>query len=311
MTDPDSPIDPHLRRALAQAPDADALPPASLDAVVLAAARAQAGGRAGGRPTDARRDAPGAPGPATLSGRLRAWWRRPAAAPVFATVLLGTLVVTMWRAEPPPPASVAEPAPTAAAPPPAMASPAPAQAPPRTLSAPATAPTLQTPMSPTPSPAAAARDAAAAHEAAATRARAAAPRPAPADSPAPPVPAALAGLLKAAQDRQPSGAAAPQADADVGATGWRWRPEPALAPQPLDRRAADWLQRLSRATPGAWQRVGAAGAPDPAAYAVTFEAGDGSTVAVSVGERSIEWVDADGSVWRAVVPAGQTTPARP
>jgi hypothetical protein len=85
----------------------------------------------------------------------------------------------------------------------------------------------------------------------------------------------------------------------------------AMAPQPLDRRASDWLQRLSQSTRGAWQRIAAAGAPDPAAYVVTFHTGDGGSVAVTVGGHSVEWVDLDGTVWRAVLPPGKDAPTGP
>jgi hypothetical protein len=373
MTDPDRTIDPQLRRALTHAPDADLLPPASIDAAVLAAARAQAGLRARERSIGARGTAPADPGPATLPGRLRAWWRRPAAAPAFATVLLGTLVVTMWRGEDLPPAvpPVQAPLPASADPPgPARAGVYEAPqarardgsaarsvaAPPPPPRAPATDPRLadgsgpapaagaapagrsetvapeesspppvasvdtvgmQTPAAAPPAlaipPAASATapGGAAPGEAARAGARGASPRTAPADLSPPPVPTSLPRLLQALQDAEPSGTAPPPAGTDAGTVGWHWRPDPAMAPQPLDRRTSDWLQRLSRSTRGAWQRVAAAGAPDPAAYVVTFHADDGSSIAVTVGERSVDWVDADGTVWRAVLPAGTGAPTRP
>ncbi len=93
MTDPDGRIDPRLRHALAHAPDADAVPPASLDAAVRAAAWAHVGAGARGGPAGVPPATPAEPTRAPAPSGLRAWWRRPAAAPALATVLLGTLVL--------------------------------------------------------------------------------------------------------------------------------------------------------------------------------------------------------------------------
>jgi len=123
----------------------------------------------------------------------------------------------------------------------------------------------------------------------------------------------LPRLLQAAQAAGSSSAPPPVARTGAATDAWRWRPDPATPAQGLDRRASDWLQRLVQSTRGRWQPVAAAGDAGPAAYVVTFDAGEGgpAALAVTVGERAIDWVEPDGTVWRALLPPGADAPSRP
>jgi len=268
MTPPDRPddrTDPErdawLREALRHAPDAQAMPPASVSDAILRQARAAA-----------RAPAPGA---ATGSPRGRwaqawAWLARPPVAAGFASVLVATLVGLMWWDQPmdprerpsptaaeAPPRRDATPASTREAQPPAAA-PAPAKKPAPARSTPQPAQAVPPPAAPDafPAPAPPADGATAARDEAGAPV-AASPRRAPAlegqDQRA--ASAKVAADANAAPVTRPAAWAAALASIDAEPQRWHWQRN-GLA-QPMSPALQRWLAQFDAATAGRWRHTDA------------------------------------------------------
>ncbi len=222
-TPDDAAPDAFLRAALRHAPDRDLRPPAALSAAILDAAR-----RSVAPPPMWRR---------ALQGLIDAFeaTRRPAVAGALASLMLGTVVVLMWREGPPPEAlpRVDAPAPASVATAPAVPAAQPATRP---------EPAVREPEAPR----RAAKERAAAAEVAEPRRRAAPGAPAVVPAPAPSPRPAPAPVAVATAPAEPPSAAQPLAH-DAG--------EP---PPPAERREA-----LAKAAPA--ETAPSAVAPAPAA----------------------------------------------
>ena len=284
------PADAHLRAALHHAPGHDASPPAALDARVLARAHA-----------------------ATSTP----WWRRlasaadglmqPAPAAALATLVMATTTGLMWRGEVPPEALPTAP-PQAVAPAPAPTTPVAAVS--ATSAAPAPTPTPRSAVVAQPAaPAAKARPAPAAEKL--TRDEAVSPSVADAAPTPAPAPPALASATERSETRAkvtqaPAAAFAPRAAAMLDPFASVLQ---AMASDDPRHAAMHELQQVGQ---GRWQRmsIAAAATADSSATIDIKDANGRALGLLRLDDSAAWWQAADGSIWRAELPAPELAAIR-
>jgi hypothetical protein len=335
-------IDAQLRKALDHAPDARLEPPAALDQTILHAARLAAR-------TSKHQAPPNQPAASEgLGARLREWWQRPTAVPALAVLVLATVVVSMWSQQPIPPALEKSPPETStgnleagatvmaeAAPSPPLAASALAKTP--------SPPPVPSASRPAPASKLARNEVIAAETTARSESKASSlermadaategrreqetlPAPiSPAATAAPAAPAAPALAFNA----QGAGAASQSTEATrrtrsleatpsdrlaqivANSARWSWRQDRSQQNTAIDRVTSEWLARLARITAGRWTRLSTK--TDAASAATPMELWQLHELHATIfmGDKSVDWIDRDGSTWRAALTPEEVTGLR-